>query len=65
MNMEKLLNVKNERDGRVVAHIVEGPPNILSEKEIREANSKILKVCSAKAVMVEIICCGRNNFCRL
>jgi hypothetical protein len=35
--MEKLLNVENEWDGDVVADMVGGPPDRISEGEVREA----------------------------
>ncbi len=55
--MEKLLNVENEWDGDVVADIVEGPPDRISEMEVREAinESKTGKARGLTEVVVEMI----------
>jgi len=55
--MEKLLNVENEWDGDVVADMVEGPPNRISEEEVREAinESKTGKSSGPTEVVVEMI----------
>ncbi len=55
--MEKLLNVENEWDGDVVADIVEGPPDRIREREVREAinESKTGKAKGPTEVEVEMI----------
>jgi len=55
--MEKLLNVENEWDGDVVADMVDGQPDRISEREVREAinESKTGKASGPTEVVVEMI----------
>ena len=63
--MEKLLNLENDWDRILEADIVEGPCELISEREVEEAirNMKVGKAAGPSEIVVEMLKAAGSKVC--